>query len=143
VKPRDRELLRPEDATSLEEFQARRMAEQADIRALNSSWKDIGRIILSGFLAFAAFACWGGMALGTGSGKWVLLVLAIVCTVLFFRIFGRIELRGLRGSKRYMQLDRLSKEWQVRATRGEVPQITPGGPKVFRDQLGEANAQGA
>jgi hypothetical protein len=83
------------------------------------------------------------MALGTGSGKWVLLVLAIVCTVLFFRIFGRIELRGLRGSKRYMQLDRLSKEWQVRAARGEVPQITPGGPKVFRDQLGEANAQGA
>jgi hypothetical protein len=143
VKPRDRELLRPEDATSLEEFQARRMVEQADIRALNSSWKDIGRIILSAILAFAAFACWGAMALGTGSGKWVLLVLAIVCTVLFFRIFGRIELRGLRGSKRFMQLDRLSKEWQARAARGEIPQTTPGGPKVFRDQLGEANARGA
>ena len=70
-------------------------------------------------------------------------MLALVFTLLFLRIFGRIELRGARGSKRYMQLDRLSKDWQARAARGEIPQTTPGGPKVFRDQLGEANAQGA
>jgi hypothetical protein len=142
MRPRDRELLRPEDATSLEEFQARRMAEQADIRALNSSWKDIGRISLSGVLAFGAILFWGTMAFTQGGAKWVAAVPAVVCTLLFFRVFGRIELRGLRGTKRYTQLTRLSKDWQARAARGEIPQTTPGGPKVWRDQLDEANVQG-
>lgn len=141
MRARDRELLRPEDATSLEEFQARRMAEQANIRALNSSWKGIGRILLSSLIGFAAIAFWSGMALTHNSGRWLLLVLAIVFTAWFLRIFGRIELRGVRGSKRYMQLTRLSKDWQARAERGEIPQTTPGGPKVWRDQLDETNAQ--
>ena len=65
----ERELLRPEEATSLEEFQARRIVEQAQIRALNSSWKDIGRIILSGFVALAAILFWGGMAFAKGGGR--------------------------------------------------------------------------
>src|SRR5580692_6997623 len=93
-----RELLRPEDATSFQEFQARRVVEQAQIRALNSSWKGIGRIILSGVIAFGAILFWGGMAFAKGDGKWILLVPALVCTVLFIRIFGRIEIRGARGS---------------------------------------------
>ena len=130
----DRALLRPEDATSLEEFQARRLAELAQIRSMHSSWKSIGLILLSGFLALAATIFWGSMAMGTGSGKWVLLVLAIACTVLFVRIFGRIEFRGVRGSRRYLQLDRLSKEWQAKAERGEIPQSTSGGPRVWQDE---------
>jgi hypothetical protein len=136
-----RELLRPEDATSLEEFQARRIVEQAQIRALNSSWKDIGRILLSGFIAFAAIFCWAGVAIAHDWTRWFFLVLALIFTLLFLRIFGRIELRGVRGSKRYMQLDRLSKEWQARAARGEIPQTTPGGPKVWRDELDEAETR--
>jgi hypothetical protein len=138
----DRELLRPEDATSLEEFQARRTVEQAQIRALNSSWKGIGRILLSSLIAFGAILLWGGMAFAKGGAKWVLLVLAIACTVLFLRIFGGIERRGVRGSKRYRQLDRLSKEWRAKASRGEVPATTPDGPKVWRDELNEAHPQG-
>jgi hypothetical protein len=135
----DRELLRPEDATSLQEFQARRIVEQAQIRALNSSWKGIGRILLSGVIAFAAILFWGGMAFAKGGGgKWILLVLAIICTMLFLWIFGGIERRGVRGSKRYMQLNRMSKEWQARARSGEIPETRPGGPKVWRDQLDEA-----
>lgn len=130
----DRALFRPEDATSLEEFQARRVAEQAQIRAMHSSWKSIGRIILSSLLASAAILFWVGVAGGTGSGRWVLLVLAVACTALFVRIFGRIEFRGVRGSRRYLQLDRLSKEWQARAARGEIPQSTPGGPRVWQDE---------
>ena len=130
----DRALLRPEDATSLEEFQARRVAELAQIRAMHSSWKSIGRIILSGFLALAAILFWVGVAGGTGAARWVLLVLAVACTVLLVRIFGKIELRGVRGSRRYLQLDRLSKEWQARAARGEIPQSTPGGPRVWQDE---------
>jgi hypothetical protein len=62
-------------------------------------------------------------------------------TFWFLRIFGRIELRGVRGSKRYMQLDRLSKEWQARARRGEIPETRPGGPKVWRDELDEAETR--
>jgi hypothetical protein len=138
----DRELLRPEDATSLAEFQARRLAEQARIRALNSSWKDIGLICLSGLLALTAIIFWGAMAFAKGGGKWLPGVLALVVTAVFLRIFSRIELRGIRGSKRYIQLDRLSKDWQARAARGEVPQTTPGGPKVWRHQLDEANIEG-
>jgi hypothetical protein len=134
----DRELLRPEDATSLDEFQARRIVEQAQIRGLNSSWNGIGRILLSSVIGFGAIVFWGGMAFAQGDGKWILLVPALVCTVLFIRIFGRIEIRGARGSKRYLQLNRLSKEWQAKASRGEIPATTPDGPKVWRDELSEA-----
>jgi hypothetical protein len=134
AKP-DRELLRPEDATSLEEFQARRIAEQMQLRAINSSWKDIGRILLSSLMAFAAIFCWAGVATIHDAARWFFLVLALIFTVLVVRIFGRIELRGVRGSKRYMQLNQLSKQWQARARRGEIPETTPGGPKVWRDEL--------
>lgn len=138
---RDRELLRPEDAASLEEFQARRIVEQAQIRAMHSSWKDIGLIILSGFIAAAATLFWVGVATEHNAGTWFMLVFALICTAVFLRIFGRIEFRGVRGSKRYMQLDRLGKEWQAKAARGEVPQTTPGGPKVWRDELDEAESR--
>jgi hypothetical protein len=137
----DRELLRPEDATSLEEFQARRMAEQAQLRALNSSWKDIGRIFLSSLIVLIDIFLWYAMAKQAGPGRWAWLVFALLFVGLFIRIFGRIELRGARGTKRYLQLDRLSKDWQARASRGEIPEATPGGPKVWRDQL-EAESQG-
>jgi hypothetical protein len=137
----DRELLRPEDATSLEEFQARRTVEQARIRGMNGSWKRIGMILLSSLICFAAIFCWVGVGTGQGGVRWFFLVLALGFTLTFLRIFGKIELRGVRGSKRYMQLDRLSKEWQGRAQRGEIPEAAPGGPKVWRDQLDEAETR--
>lgn len=141
MTPHDRELLRPEDATSLEEFQARRIVEQAQIRGMNSSWKRIGAITLSGVVGFAAIFCWGSAFVGGFTGaSWFFLVLAIGLTLWFLRIFGKIELRGVRGSKRYMQLDRLSRDWQARARNGEIPETRPGGPKVWRDQLDEAEA---
>lgn len=133
----ERELLRPEDASSLEEFQARRILEQAQIRAMNSSWKRIGLIILSGLLCFAAFLFWGSMAVTHDGARWFFLVVAIGFTLAFLRIFGKIELRGVRGSQRYMQLTRLSKEWQARARQGEIPEAGPGKPKVWRDELSE------
>lgn len=134
----ERELLRPEDATSLEEFQARRAAEQAQIRGMNSSWKRLGAITLGGVVCFAAIFCWVGVGTGHGGARWFFLGLAIAFTLWFLRIFGRFELRGVRGSKRYLQLDGLSKDWQARASSGEIPETRPGGPKVWRDQLDEA-----
>jgi hypothetical protein len=140
TKP-DRELLRPEDATSLEEFQARRIVEQARIRGMNGSWKRIGMILLTSLICVAAIVCWGSMVESQGGVRWFFLVLAIGFTLGFLRIFGKVELRGVRGSKRYLQLDRLGKEWQARAQRGEIPQAAPGGPKVWRDQLDEAETR--
>lgn len=137
----DRELLPPEEATSLEEFQARRIAEQLQIRGMNSSTKRIGLILLSSLLAFLAIFCWIGVATIHDAGRWVFLVLALGFSFGFFRIFGGIELRGVRGSKRYMELTQMSKDWQARARRGEIPQATPGGPKVWRDELNEAESR--
>jgi hypothetical protein len=134
----DRELLPPEEATSLEEFQARRIAEQLQIRGMNSTNKRLGLILLSSLLAFLAIFGWIGVAQGTGGARWVFLVLALGFSYGFFRIFGGIELRGVRGSKRYVQLTRMSKDWQARARRGEIPETSPGGPKVWRDELNGA-----
>jgi hypothetical protein len=131
----DRELLRPEDATSLQEFQARRIVEQAQILGMNGSWKRIGTIFLSSLVCFAAIFCWVGVAIGQGFPRWFFLVLAVGFTYLFLRMFGRIELQGARGTKRYLQLDRLSRQWQAQAERGEIPWTNPGGPRVWRDEL--------
>lgn len=132
---KNQDLLRPEEASSLEEFQARKVAEQAQIRGMNSSWKTIGKIMLSSLIAFVAIFGWAGFAIGNNGARWFFLVIGIIMTVLFLRTFGRIELRGARGTKRYVQLDRLDKEWQAKAERGEIPHTTPGGLKVWKDQL--------
>lgn len=137
----DRELLRPEDATSLAEFQARRIVEQAQIRAMNSTWKRIGLILLSSVLCFGAIFCWIGVGIGQGGARWFFLVVALAFSLGFLRIFGKIELRGVRGSRRYMQLNQLSKEWQVRASQGRIPEAGPGAPKVWRDEPNEAETR--
>ena len=93
---KNQDLLRPEDATSLEEFQARKVVEQAQIRGMNSSWKTIGKVFLSAFLALVDIFFWFAFATNSGAGKWVWLVLALVVLGLIIRIFGRIELRGAR-----------------------------------------------
>jgi len=131
---RKRELLRPEDATSWEEFQARCTVEQAQSRAANNSSRAIGQTLLGARSGFGAILFWGGMAFAHGAGKWPLLVLALICTGLFLRYFGRVMRRGFGGSKRYIELDRL-RQWQAKADRGEIPQTTPGGPKVWQDEI--------
>jgi hypothetical protein len=51
------------------------------------------------------------------------------------RFFMKGMRRGVRGTKRYRELGRLSKEWRARADRGEIPLTTPGGITVWRDEL--------
>ena len=131
----ERELLRPEDARSLEEFEARCVIEQARSRAVNSSWGAIGQTVLAGLIGFVAILCWAGVAMAHDASRWVFLVLGLVTTWLFLRLMGRVLRRGTRGSKRYMELSRLRKEWQAKAERGEIPQTSPGGVKVWRDEL--------
>ena len=140
-RKRDRQLLRPEDATSWEEFQARSVIEQAQCRAANSSWKNIGRTLLSGVLVVLSIAFWYVVAVTPGAMRWAMVVIALIPTGLLVWAFGGVMRNGVRGSRRYMELDRLRKEWQGKAERGEIPQTTPGGPKVWRDEI-EAETQG-
>lgn len=130
-----REVLRVEDSTSWEEFQARCTAEQAQRRGSTGSRKNIGLSALSGLLVLMAIAMWYLVAATPGGGRWAMVVMALVPTGLLIWAFGVVMRPRFRGSRRYAELDRLRKEWQARAERGEIPQATPGGPKVWRDEL--------
>lgn len=131
----DRELLLPEDASSLEEFEARCTIEQAQSRTVNSSNKVLGQTLLCGPLILIDIFFWFATVKQQGAGRWVWLVLALIVAWLFLRLFGKIMRRGALGSKRYTELSRLRKEWQAKVERGEIPQTTPGGIKVWRDEL--------
>jgi hypothetical protein len=132
---RDRELLRPEEATSWEEFLARCTAEQARSRAAGTSGGILGDTVLAAPLAFGAFLFWAGVAVERDAGRWFLLVVALFFSWLFLQALGRAIHSGLRGPRRNTELTRLRAQWQARADRGEIPQSTPGGPKVWRDEL--------
>jgi hypothetical protein len=132
---RDRRLLRPEDATSWEEFQARCTVEQAQCRAANSSWRAIGQAVFVGVFAIVVIFFWFVVATTSGPARWAGLAFALITTWIELWVFGKGMRRGFGGSKRYMELSRLQKEWQTRAERGQIPQTSPGGPKVWRDEL--------
>jgi hypothetical protein len=132
----ERELLRPEDASSFEEFQARSIIEQAQCRGSTGTWKNIGLSALSGLLALVAILTWYGFATEPDVGRWGMLVIALISSGLLIWAFGGVMRTGVRGSRRYYQLDRLRKQWQARAERGEIPQTSPGGPKVWSDEDG-------
>ena len=131
----DRELLRPEEATSWEEFLARCTAEQARCRAASTSGEALGDMVLAAPLAFGAFLFWAGVAVEHDAGRWFLLVVALFFTWLLLQVLGRAIRSGLGGSRRSTELTRLRRQWQARAECGEIPQSTPGGPKVWRDEL--------
>jgi hypothetical protein len=132
---RERELLRPEDATSWEEFRNRCVIEQAQCRALNSSNRAIIQALLSALFGFGAILFWGALAFTPGWAKLIPIIPALLFTWLFVRFFMKGMRRGVRGTKRYRELGRLSKEWRARADRGEIPLTTPGGITVWRDEL--------
>jgi hypothetical protein len=131
-----RKLLRPEESASLEEFVARSSMEQLELRGSTGTWKNIGLSGLSGLLALVAIAFWYVFATSHDAGRWVGLVIALIVTVLLVWTFGSVMGPGVRGSRRYYQLNRLRKEWLARAQRGEIPESSPGGPRVWRYEDG-------
>jgi hypothetical protein len=133
---RDRELLPPQDATSWEEFQARWVIERGRYQeAGRRSWRETGRIWLSVLPALAAVACWAGFAATGHTVRWLLLALALIFTALFAWALGGVLRRRWRRARKRRELDQLRDQWHGRAERGELPATTPGGPKVWRDEI--------
>jgi hypothetical protein len=102
--------LRPEDATTLEEFQARRDGELARIRAVRRSRRNQAQYagVIAGFMLGGASWYWFWHSSG------ILLRLAIVALILGYNyVLGRIANR-VTWSKRRRELDRLSVQWQAR-----------------------------
>src|ERR1700684_4081154 len=132
---RDRELLRPEEAASWEGCLARCTAEQARCRASGASGKALSDTVLAAPLAFGAFLFWAGVTVEHDAGRWFLLMVALFFTWLLLQVLGRAVHSGVSGSKRHTELSRLRKQWRTMVESGEIPQSTPGGPKVWRDEL--------
>ena len=132
---RGRDLLPPEDATSWEEFQERYAIERARHGVTGRSWKDTGRIMISVVPALAAVVLWVAFAVNGAGVRWLLLVLALFCTLLFAWALGGVLRRRWRAGRRSRQLDQLRDEWHARAERGEIPRTSPDGAKVWRNQI--------
>jgi hypothetical protein len=107
---------RPEDATTLEEFQARRDADLARLDGTAAHWGDGWRatliVAVTGIDAFY----WYRFSHATGTERWHVLALSLLflcslvsgCSVLARRIAGRRERR--------CELERLGAQWQARAS---------------------------
>ena len=138
---------RPEGATTLEEFQARRDAELARISAVSAYWKQGARIALAVAVATIDAFYWHRFSQATGTERWHVLALALLFLTATVSVTSRIRPDVLRGSKRRRaELERLGAQWQARADRGEVARTTlttlidltridgravPGGPTAW------------
>jgi hypothetical protein len=135
MRDRARELLPAEDATSWEEFQARWVIERGRYADVGRSWRETGRIWLSVIPALAAVVFWVAFAVTGHGARWLLLVLALICTALFGWALGGVLQRRWRRARKRRELDRLRDQWHARAEHGEIPPTTPGGPTVWRDEI--------
>lgn len=112
-----RELPRPEDATSWEEFRARYAAERAVWGPSASPTEARSQLVLGLVFGFGAAAFWSGTVLAEGAGTWALLALAMLSTWMFVRHFTVGARRGALGNKRYWKLVWLSGQWRARVAR--------------------------
>ncbi|HEY2520712.1 MAG TPA: hypothetical protein VGJ19_11405 [Streptosporangiaceae bacterium] len=135
MSDRGRELLPPEEATSWEEFRDRWVIERARYAGTGRSWPDTGRILLSVIPGLAAVVFWVVFAVTGHGGRWVLLVLALACTALFGWVLGGVLRRRWQRARKRRELDGLRDQWHERAEHGEIPRTTPGGRKVWRDEI--------
>jgi hypothetical protein len=111
---------RPEDATTLEEFQARYDAEMARIGTVYGSRRQ--RIRLAGAIV-ALIPCgllWAWFWQYSGGARWGILALALAYTYVVVRVANRFD-----GTTRRRELDRLSEQWQARAKADQVPRPAP------------------
>src|ERR1700753_445337 len=118
---RGRDLLPPEDATSWDEFQERYAIERGRYQVTGRSWKDTARIAGSVVPGLAAVVVWVAFALTGARVRWLLLALALLCTLLFTWALGGVLRRRWRAGRRGRPLERLRDEWAARAAPCGVP----------------------
>jgi hypothetical protein len=129
--------LRPEDATTLEEFQDRRHAELARISAPGAYWKQVFRIALAIVVAAIDAFYWYRFSHTSGGERWHVFALALLFACSTISAASSVKPDLLNGSKRRRaELDRLSAQWQERADRGEVA-LTTLAPVVDLTSIGE------
>jgi hypothetical protein len=133
---RGRELLPPEEATSWDEFQDRWVIERARYQETGrSSWRETGRLWLSVLPGLAAVVVWIAFALSGHDVRWLLLALALIFTALFGWALGGVLQRRWQRARKRRELDRLRDQWHERSERGDLPRTSPGGSKVWRDEI--------
>jgi hypothetical protein len=115
-----RDLPRPEDATSWEEFRARYAAERAVWGPSASPTEARSQLVLGVVFGFGAAAFWTGTVLAEGVGTWALLALALLSTWMFVRHFMAGARRGALGRRRYWELVWLSGRWRARVARAQA-----------------------
>jgi len=129
--------LRPEDATTLEDFQERRNAELARISAPGAYWKQVFRIALAIAVAAIDAFYWYRFSHTSGEESWHVLALALLFACSTISAASSVKPDLLNGSKRRRaELDRLSAQWQERADRGEVA-LTTLAPVADLTSIGE------
>jgi hypothetical protein len=113
--------LRPEDATTREEFQARRESELARITAPGAYWKQAFRIALAIAAAGIDAFYWYRVSQASGEEVWHVLALALLFACSTVSAASCVKPGVLTGSKRRRgELDRLGAQWRARAEAGEV-----------------------
>jgi hypothetical protein len=107
--------LRPEDATTLTEFQARRDAELDRISAANRSGRGRARLalIIAGMIPCGVL--WYLFWSYSGPARWGMLALALVYNYVLVRFANHFN-----GTRRRRELYRLTGRWQDRAAAGEA-----------------------
>lgn len=127
-----RTVLRPEDATSLEELQARCAATRSQSLVI-----DIPRsvraqvLLLCGSGSGAAFAWWG--IASQHAWRLFLLMCALMCSMTFLRYLLLLAVWALCTAARHRRLTLLLKQGRAKAERGEIPWTSSDGPKVWTE----------
>jgi hypothetical protein len=112
VNGHEGDLSHPEDATTLEEFQARRDAELTRTRAVRRSWRHRAQYagVIAGLMSCGALWYWFWQS--SGIPRFAILALALAYNYVLVRITNHVT-----GTKRRRELDRLTAQWQARANR--------------------------
>jgi hypothetical protein len=78
---------------------------------------------------------WVAFAVSGPSVRWLLLALALIFTGLFGWALGGVLRKRWHRARKRRELDELRDQWHARAERDEIPRTTPGGPRVWRDEI--------
>ncbi len=114
------EQLRPEDATTLEEFMARRNGELARLTGAAANRGDVWRAILVFAVSFIDVYYWDRLGRVTGTERWHRLALALLFLCAWVSAISTFARRITARRERRRELERLRLQWQAKADLGEA-----------------------